>query len=466
MLFAGGFFLTYFLPVTLLAYWLSPNSLRNMLLLFASIAFYAWGEPVYVFVLLTLTLVNFLLAGKMERSSSRKRWLTAYILLNIGMLVAVKYTGFIVENIGLLTGWSWCTAFTAPELPLGVSFYAFHAITYGVDVYRRSFSSQPGISGFLLYLFLFPHQIAGPIVTYGSIAGEISQRKFDWNLVNEGMTRFARGLAKKVLLANGLAALLEVCEQQSAITTTASLAWVQMFTYTCYIYFDFSGYSDMAIGLGRMFGFHFPENFDKPYTSRSITEFWQRWHISLGYFMRNYLYIPLGGNRQGAVRTYRNLLIVFFISGLWHGASWNFVIWGLFHGMWLVLERLFLGKWLKKAGVLSAAWTFLIVLNGWVFFYCPDLETAFRILSAMWSFDFSSLPLVRDITYFERLLGISTGLLLLGFLPWKQLAARWFPPVSSSAVQLARLALTAVFYIAGYASIAAGSYNPFIYFNF
>ena len=466
MLFSSSFFLTFFLPIVLLSYWLAPNRFRNPLLLFISLSFYAWGEPLFVFVLICMTAVNFWFIRQLDQSTNRKRWLIGYLVLNIGFLVAFKYVNFIVANLGYLAGQTVTNDFPVIPLPLGISFYAFHAITYGIDVYRRTFSAQNRIDDFALYLFLFPHQIAGPIVTYQSIAAEIQTRTFNVSYITEGMYRFTIGLAKKVILSNGLILLLKSCQEQQLIHDSSTLVWVEIVAYTLHIYFDFSGYSDMAIGLGRIFGFHFPENFNKPYTSKSITEFWQRWHKSLGYFMKNYLYIPLGGNRLSAKRTYFNLFIVFFLSGLWHGASWNFVLWGMFHGCWLILERLFLGKWLQKAGIISVLWTILLVMHGWVFFHEVTLTDSISTFKLLWSFDFQSIPIVNHATYFMFLLAIGIGLIVLEFFP---VLSRWrltWTHSEKGVFQLSRAVWMVLLYVLSYAYIVAGSYNPFIYFNF
>jgi len=467
MLFASSFFLTIFLPIVLLLYWIAPSSYRNSLLLVISLAFYAWGEPIFVFVLFGLTLVNFGLVRYMDQSQHRKKWLVFYLILNIGFLVLFKYTTFILTNLG----WVFGENFTHKgenifPLPLGISFYAFHAITYGVDVYRKTFTAQNRIADFSLYLFLFPHQIAGPIVTYGSIEAEIRSRSFDLNGFTKGMYRFVIGLAKKVIISNGLILVLDACNEQQAINDTSTLAWIEMLAYTLHIYFDFSGYSDMAIGLGQVFGFHFPENFDKPYSSKSITEFWQRWHKSLGYFMKHYLYIPLGGNRTSSFKVYRNLFIVFFLSGLWHGASWNFVIWGMFHGFWLIIERLFLGKLLKKIGLFALVWTFIIVLNGWVFFHETSFSDSLNTFQKLWGFDFTEVPKIRDITYYSGIILLACSLVVLECIPvLGKLKLKWING-ESSILQISRFGWMLVLYLIAYSYIVAGSYNPFIYFNF
>lgn len=466
MLFASGFFLVYFLPLLLVAYWLVPHSLRNSLLLLASIAFYAWGEPLFVFLLLALTLLNFWVVRKMDDAVHRKSWLIAFIILNLGFLGVFKYGYFVIGNLQQVCGVHLLDIPEKITLPLGISFYAFHAVTYGVDVYRRKFNALNNIETFSLYLFLFPHQIAGPIVNYQSIAAELKSRLFNADQLIAGMYRFTIGLAKKVLLSNGLILLLETINTQQAFHDSATLAWLEAVTYSFHIYFDFSGYSDMAIGLGKVFGFHFPENFDKPYTARSITEFWQRWHKSLGYFMKHYLYIPLGGNQHGVRRTYINLVIVFLLSGLWHGAAWNFIVWGLFHGCWLVIERLFLGKILAKTSVLAVFWTFFIVTNGWVLFHENSLSEALHAFQTMWTFHFEDIPIVRDFTYFVILLGSCLALIVIENLKVTNRFSQWWRTSDMATMQFIRFGWMSLLYVCCFAYIIAGSYSPFIYFNF
>lgn len=464
MRFDSSIFLTYFLPLILLLYWITPNRFRNSLLFIASLFFYAWGEPLIVFLLLAMTCFNFVLIHFMHRSNSPKNWLIVYICSNIGLLVVFKYLTFLISQFQLITNVNWIDieTFKIP-LPLGISFYAFHAITYAVDVYRKTVVPQKKIYNFGLYLFLFPHQIAGPIVCYTQIAHEIEVRQFTAANFLAGIQRFSFGLGKKMLLANGLNLLIDGINHEQTLGNDGSvLSWIEMLAYFFFIYFDFSGYSDMAIGLGRMFGFHFPENFTRPYTARSITEFWQRWHQSLGYFMKNYLYIPLGGNRVSKFRVYCNLMIVFFLSGLWHGASWNFVLWGIFHGSWLLIERAFLGKILSKIGWFAGIWTCILVLNGWVFFHEANLQDAVMTFQRLWSFEGWELPMIRHDKYYYGLLLISAFILFIEY-NYDRLSKLSINQHYKTTFQF--VAVIAL-YIFGYAYVIAGSYSPFIYFNF
>lgn len=469
MLFSSGVFLLYFLPFLLLFYMLAPAAFKNPVLLLASLFFYAWGEPLFVFVLLGITVADFYITAQMDRATGRRRrqWLVFFLILHIGLLVVFKYPNFLVHNFNLLLGAlnfapiAWKTA----SLPIGISFFTFQAITYAVDIYRKEAELQRKIQDYALFVFLFPHLIAGPIVKYNRIAVELTDRVSNAGTFHSGMYRFCIGLAKKVLLANVLAEFAELLHASQPVPGSGT-AWLGMLAYTFQIYFDFSGYSDMAIGLGGIFGFHFPENFDRPYGARSITEFWQRWHITLGDFMRNYLYIPLGGNRRGPARTYFNLLLVFFLSGLWHGDSWNFVLWGLMHGTFLVIERLFLKQVLDRSGIFAVGYTFLIVLNAWVFFRFDTFGEALDQFRAMWTFT-GSFPEIANISYYLWMLGISIGIALVGILQRSGRFTR-FPAFSTTSVfpYLGRFVVMLVLYVVSFSYIIAGSYNPFIYFRF
>jgi alginate O-acetyltransferase complex protein AlgI len=469
MLFSSGVFLIYFLPFLLLLYTVVPVAFKNAVLLLASLFFYAWGEPVFVFVLLGITVADFYITARMDSETGRRRkqWLIFFLILHIGLLVIFKYPNFLVHNFNLLLealGFS-AIPWQPASLPIGISFFTFQAITYAVDIYRKEAELQRKIQDYALFVFLFPHLIAGPIVKYNRIAVELTDRVSNAITFHSGMYRFCIGLAKKVLLANVLAEFANILHSSQS-TIGSGTAWLEMLAYTFQIYFDFSGYSDMAIGLGAIFGFHFPENFDRPYGARSITEFWQRWHITLGDFMRNYLYIPLGGNRRGSARTYFNLLLVFFLSGLWHGDSWNFVLWGLFHGIFLVIERLFLKKVLDRSGVVAVGYTFLLVLNAWVFFRFESFAEALAQFRAMWSFT-GSFPEIAALSYYLGILAISIGIALVGILQRGQRRFS-FPSFSGTSVlpYLGRFVVMLILYVVSFSYIIAGSYNPFIYFRF
>ncbi len=392
MVFSSIVFIFYFLPVLLPVYFLTPKKYKNAVLLAGSIFFYAWGAPRFIFVILGTTLVDFFLVRLMDASADRLRktlLLTISLAINLGLLFYFKYSNFFVENVNHLF-----SAFgvkpmlwTKLLLPIGISFYTFETITYVVDVYRGVHKPLKNFWDYQLYIILFPKLIAGPIIRYHDIADQMYDRSqyetFEYKL--RGLYRFFIGLAKKVIIANTLGATADLIFGLPAESCDTITAWIGALSYTFQIYFDFSGYSDMAIGLALLFGFKFPENFNNPYTALSITDFWRRWHISLGKWMRNYLYIPLGGNRQSKLRTYLNLWLVFLASGLWHGAAWGFIIWGAYHGIFLVLERMFLGRWLARLGKLSVVYTFITVMVGWVFFKLENFTASANYLRRMFS---------------------------------------------------------------------------------
>ena len=342
MVFSSTIFLFVFLPCVFIAYWTVRIELRLYLLLFASLLFYTWGNPYHVIWLLLIALISYISAIKLDGASTtnaRKFWVIAAIVFDLVVLFRYKYLGFFLQIIGNISGYT----FTQHQyiLPIGISFYTFQALSYVIDVYRREVRVQKNFMQLALYISFFPQLIAGPIVKYHDILPDIEQNIVHFDDISAGVKRFIIGLGKKVLIANQLGSTVDKVFGENVIYTDFSIAWLGAITYSLQLYYDFSGYSDMAIGLGRIFGFHFKENFSHPYLSGSITEFWRRWHISLGAWFREYLYIPLGGNRCGVTRTYVNLLFVFFVTGLWHGAAWTFVVWGLWHGTFVVAERLF-----------------------------------------------------------------------------------------------------------------------------
>ncbi|MGD8338870.1 MAG: MBOAT family protein, partial [Desulfobacterales bacterium] len=381
MLFSSIIFLFQFLPLCLLLYFLAGKRLRNLLLLIASLVFYAWGESYYVLLMLVSILVNYLCGLMIDRYRGRQAargFLIAAIAFNVLSISVFKYANFLVDNLNTLLSQIGAGPIElAPiHLPIGISFFTFQAMSYAVDVYRRDAPVQRNPLNIGLYIALFPQLIAGPIIRYHDIAAQLIRRRVRLDDLSYGIERFVVGLGKKVLIANQVAIIADQVFSFPYETLTPGVAWLGVLCYTLQIYFDFSGYSDMAIGIGRMFGFHFLENFNYPYISRSIREFWRRWHISLSSWFRDYLYIPLGGNHRGPLRTYLNLLIVFFLCGLWHGASWNFVIWGLLHGLFLVIERLGFEKILNRWwSPLRYLYVMLVVCTGWVFFRAENLSS-------------------------------------------------------------------------------------------
>ncbi len=393
MVFSSTTFLIYFLPIFLLVYqWLPSNRIKNVWFLSTSIFFYAWGAPKFVFILLASTIIDFFLVKTLhdsEDSGKRKRFLILSLCLNLGLLAYFKYANFFVENAQQLLSSLGFETFTWVKvlLPIGISFYTFQTLTYSIDVYRRKATPLKNVSDYLLYIMMFPQLIAGPIVRYNEIAQQLTDRKILSHSQLQGFFRFSMGLFKKVIIANTLGSVIEPYFSNIE-ALNPGMAWVVIFGYAFQIYFDFSGYSDMAIGIGKMAGFKFPENFNSPYISSSITEFWKRWHMTLGTWMRDYLYIPLGGNRVNSKgRLYFNLSFVFLMSGLWHGASWNFILWGIFHGLFLILDRLFLSNFLKSMPKILSVWlTFMIVTLSWVIFKIEDLSQAYLFYQKLFTF--------------------------------------------------------------------------------
>jgi len=470
MVFSGIIFAVFFLPILLVIYQVVPSKLKNILLLVASMFFYAWGEPAFLFVLLAECVINFYLVKYIHtlEGQARRKWMILSVAFNLGFLVYFKYFNFFIENTNTLldTFGSDGIAWKAVVLPIGISFYTFQSITYAVDVYRKTAEPQRYLHNYVLYSFLFPHLIAGPIVKYTRVAEQITGRVETSNHFLAGFTRFSVGLAKKVLIANVLGDFsAQLLHGNTDLSTGA--AWLGMLAYTFQIYFDFSGYSDMALGLGKLFGFAFPENFDRPYTSRSITEFWKKWHITLGDFMKNYLYIPLGGNRKGAARTHMNLMIVFLLSGLWHGANWTFVLWGVFHGTWLILDRLFLEKTLLRIPLLSVLFTFIVVLNGWVLFQADSFTEALGVYTNMWSFSNFELPDIQNSFYYFAHLILAGVICLFGLSPFLRSHGDWFIAEQSKAIKQWTIAgISCVLFLVSLSFIVANGFNPFIYFKF
>ncbi len=380
MVFSSITFLYYFLPAVLLIYYISPKQFKNMIMLLAGLFFYAWGEPVYVLLMLFSTLVDYMAGRVIDRHDDnpgmRRVALICSLAINIGLLGVFKYSSFIAGIFG---------AEVKPlPLPIGISFYTFQSMSYTIDLYRRQIKVQKSFINFATYVSLFPQIVAGPIVRYEDVQNEINSRKINGLLLGEGAGIFITGLAKKVLIANNIGMLWTEIKALDYGSISMLTAWLGILAFTFQIYFDFSGYSDMAIGLGKMLGFNFPKNFDHPYISRSISEFWRRWHITLGSWFKNYVYISLGGNRRGKGKTLRNLLIVWALTGLWHGASWNFVLWGLYFGVIIVIERVWLGKKLENLRpCVSIFYTFVLVVLGWVLFDTNTLSDAAGFYKAM-----------------------------------------------------------------------------------
>jgi alginate O-acetyltransferase complex protein AlgI len=476
MLFSSTIFLFAFLPIVLSLYWLLPGMRsRNALLLVASLVFYAWGEAGYILILLASIALNYILGRLIDARRGRgaeQRVLALAVTANLALLGIFKYANFFVDNANaLLAGLGVEPVQLAPvHLPIGISFFTFQAITYLVDIHRRDAPVQHGPLRVALYISLFPQLIAGPIVRYGQVAEELVRRSVSLPDVSAGVQRFVSGLGKKVLVANTLALPADRIFAIPVSQLESATAWLGIACFTFQIYFDFSGYSDMAIGLGRCFGFHFPENFDWPYRSRSVREFWRRWHMSLSSFFRDYLYIPMGGNRRGPARTHLNLVIVFVLCGLWHGASWSFVVWGLIHGVFLVAERTRMGDLLAAAPrSIQSGYALAVASFAWVFFRADDLAHALSFLPAMVGHGPSEAGIHPVALYWNAKVGFV--LLLAAFsataIPdrigaaYRALAVTHPGPLSGLRVAW----LQAVLLLCAL-SLAAGTHNPFIYFRF
>jgi alginate O-acetyltransferase complex protein AlgI len=474
MVFSSIVFLLFFLPAFLLVYYLTPAKLKNYVILSFSIFFYAWGAPLFVFAVVGSTAINFYVVRwmSMEGDRSVKRQLMALsVFINLGLLAYFKYANFFIDNVNTLivqlnigSPIEW----TRVVLPIGISFFTFQSLTYSVDVYRNVHKPLDKLSNYILYIMMFPQMIAGPIVRFNWIADQITHRQETNDDRLLGFYRFIIGLAKKVLIANVMGAEADRIMALDIAGIDSTTAWFGILAYTFQIYFDFSGYSDMAIGIGRMIGFKFPENFNNPYISGSITEFWRRWHMTLGAWMRDYLYIPLGGSRvKTQRRLYFNLWFVFLVSGLWHGASWNFVLWGGYHGLFLILDRLFLLKVLKKIGKWPATvFTFFVAVMGWVVFRIEDFDTAMVYYQRLFAFDFKTWILPGNYQFFF--------ILVLGFFFSFVTMAKWglklqdlvFYTDYSIRGKIIMMVICGALLALSVASITTTGFNPFIYFRF
>ena len=471
MVFTTSIFLFAFLPICLIAYCIAPKKYRNFVLFMFSIMFYAWGGVQYAVLVLASAFINYILGIKIssaQTDKSKKLVMIIGVIFNIGVLSIFKYFNFFVTNIeevlSLVLGTE--VIFNEPiiPLPIGISFFTFQILSYVIDVYRGNVKAQKSFVNLGLYIMLFPQLIAGPIVRYIDVEREIENRTVSIDDIRYGATRFVYGFIKKIILSNIMGELSDLLRSNMEQSPTV-FAWASIICFALQILFDFSAYSDMAIGLGRIFGFHFLENFNYPYISSSIQDFWRRWHISLSSWFRDYLYIPLGGNKKGARRTYINLLIVFFVTGLWHGASWNFIVWGLFHGFFLILERLsFFKKILAKLPrVLKHIYTMVIVLVGWVFFDIMVLSEAISYIGTMFAFDFAGWE--KIFFYFTPK---DVIVLLLAFVfctPIAKKIGAKFNPESNTSIILQDLGKIIMFGIA-LAYMLASDFNPFIYFRF
>ncbi len=398
MLFSSIIFLYYFLPLLLLTYYLVPKKYKNFVLLLFSLLFYFYGEPKYIVILLLSCLINYTFSKLIDKYRNISKYLLiGAVTYNVGQLLYFKYTDFFIENINNLFNLDLRLLYII--MPIGISFFTFQALGYVIDVYRKEVAPSDSIWNFIMYISLFPQLVAGPIVRYKDVEEEIKDRHTNFDTFSLGVRRFTIGLAKKVLIANMLGELVKALSLLETKTIISN--WLSAIGFTLQIYFDFSGYSDMAIGLGLFFGFHFLENFNYPLIAKSITEFWKRWHMSLSTFFRDYVYIPLGGSRVNKLKLFRNIIIVWFLTGFWHGASWNFIIWGLYFSILLIIEKIFLGKYLEKTKVLKYLYTLLVVIISFTIFNANSLNEVIISLKSM--FGFNNLSLInRDTLYLLR----------------------------------------------------------------
>lgn len=470
MVFSSTIFLFFFLPLLLLIYFCSPNRIKNSILLAASLFFYAWGELFYTALMVISILTNYTFGRLIDAGKIKKKlFLVLGVACNLCLLGFFKYTNFIVANFNemalALFGFEGITV-QPIHLPLGISFFTFQAISYLVDVYRNENPAQKNLLNLGLYISLFPQLIAGPIVRYHSVARQLASRTVTLQSFEAGTTRFIYGLAKKLLIANPIGEVADKIFLLPPDQLPALVAWTGVIAFTLQIYFDFSGYSDMAIGLGRMFGFTFPENFNYPYIARSLRDFWQRWHMSLTTWLRDYLYIPMGGNRVSTGRITFNLLTVFILCGLWHGASWNFLIWGLWHGVFLSLERTSFGNALTKSPrILSHMYTLMVVIIGWVFFRLDAFGDALAYLACMAGnngFTNTMYP-IQLYTTNEALLAGFFGIIFSTsfFMMWEKFLQKpmWYWELTKVGFVTTLLGLSVL-------KISSGTYNPFLYFRF
>lgn len=472
MVFSNLFFIYLFLPLNLILYYAVPNKTwKNVVLLLFSLFFYSWGEPVWVFLLMLTAFLDYTWAKCIEyfnltgQQRRKKIALIASLVFDLGMLGVFKYSGFVVENINLLTGLS----LPVPQiaLPIGISFYTFQTISYVLDVYRGQVAAQKRYYKYLMYLSSYHQLVAGPIVRYSDVAAEIENRTVSAQDFSEGITRFCLGLTKKVVVANVAGSLAGNYLDADLASLSVAGAWFGVLLYTLQIYYDFSAYSDMAIGLGRMFGFHYHQNFNYPYIAKSVTEFWRRWHISLSSFFRDYVYIPLGGKYRHQIF---NICVVWFLTGLWHGASWNFILWGVFYGALLIVEKLGLLKVLEKIpSVFSHLYLLFLTLIGWTIFYTTDLGKLGGYFGVMFGLSGNALSDPQlSITFMNNLFWLVVAVLFC--MPITQLVKRWAQTQRSEGVRAGISIVNAIMNVmllfVCTAMLVGDSYNPFLYFRF
>lgn len=464
MIFSSIIFIFTFLPIVLAIYYISPKKFRNFVLLIASLVFYAWGEPIYIFLMIFTTIFNYLMALwiNVRKGKKKKIFLIVTVVVNLLILGYFKYYGFLIEIINSIFHVS--IKYTQLALPIGISFYTFQTLSYVVDVYLKKVKVQKNLIDFSTYVTMFPQLVAGPIVKYSDIQRQLKNREESFDNFGIGVEKFIIGLGKKVLLANNIGMLWNTIQAQNLESISVLTAWLGAIAYTMQIYFDFSGYSDMAVGLGRMFGFKFIRNFKYPYISKSVTEFWRRWHISLSSWFKEYVYIPLGGNREGVLKQCRNLLIVWTLTGLWHGASYNFVAWGLYYGVLLIFEKFIFERALNKLPVLiKKIYTMTIVIVGWVLFAAPNLSWAVKYIKILF-FIGKNKFIDGNFKYYLNNNFILLIILILASTPFLK---NIFNSIKESRGGYAiSIILQCTLFILVIAYLLNASYNPFLYFRF
>ncbi len=469
MVFSSLTFMFVFLPIVLILYYIVPKKFKNLFVLISGLIFYAWGEPVYVLIMIASTLIDYtagLLIYRFDKSKTIKRiCLIVSLLMNLGLLGVFKYSGFIMQNIDIIFGTSLYDPNHALPLPIGISFFTFQSMSYTIDMYMGKIKVQKNPISFAAFVTLFPQIVAGPIVRYDDIAKELDDRTVNLDCIYEGILKFITGVGKKVLIANNIGMLWTSVKGMETSELSVLTAWLGILAFTLQIYFDFSGYSDMAIGLGKMMGFNFPQNFNYPYQSKSISEFWRRWHITLGAWFKSYVYFPLGGSRKGKGRTVFNLAVVWLLTGIWHGASWNFILWGVLYGLVIIMEKLFLGKILERIpDFFSWLYTIVLVILGWVLFDTADIPTALGYMGAM----FGGGGTLVDNTAMYYLINYGV-MFVIGTFACTDIfsrAAEWLKEKMPLLVNYSTpIAKTAIMVLST-AYLADATYNPFLYFNF
>ena len=465
MVFSESVFMFMFLPAVLMLYYAVPFRFKNAVLFFSGLLFYSWGEPVYVLIMILSTVIDYTAGRIMDRfdqnQNVRRIALIVSVIMNLSLLGVFKYSGFFVESLNSAFGLSLYNPHL--PLPIGISFFTFQSMSYTIDLYRKNIKVQKSFIKFAAFVTMFPQIVAGPIVLYNDVAKELEERKIDFDSISNGIRTFICGLCKKVLIANSVGELWTSVKAEDYSTLPAATAWLGIIAFTLQIYFDFSGYSDMAVGLGKMLGFNFPKNFDYPYNSKSVSEFWRRWHMTLGGWFKSYVYFPLGGSKNGKAKTIRNLLIVWFLTGMWHGARWNFMIWGVYYGIILILEKFVFASVIKKLPVaITRIYTLLAVVIGWVIFeiYSPaeELEFIGTLFGASGIFfDTFTLNTVHNYSVILIIGAITASGIPLKL--WKKFTERKNTDILSIIGETAGLA-------ACIAYLVDASYNPFLYFNF